>query len=569
MANEQLEQYIETEKKRGVPVAAIQQALLDAGWDETSVTQALNTPSMPAQQPMASAPHTTAAAPDGIVDMFDHMDATPAGMTAGAASTTPMQSTPATTMATQPLTATVPTTAKKPFFAGNANAEIQNGLTSRKKIILAAVGVAILIALIGGGIYAYTSIYGSSARAYGYAMNNIVNLKSASYNLVIAPQFTSPITNPLTGRQVTDANIQMTGILQGLATATPASTTVATAKLNGSGTDSYQAELRMINNVTYAQLGALTGVSESVQSVLTAQWFSMTSQSLAAVDTSGLGVDGRAIKQFSQSEITQMKSAVQSSNVLQPGGREGTENIQGIDTVKYSMTVASSGVDAFLSAIKPLLSSRGMTDSQVTQLAATLKQGGDIQGFVWIGKKDYQLYQVQFIVNTPQSKTTKLIAVSLTLWDHNSDLKVELPTPVKPLDTVLLELQRNGSALTDETTEPAQISTQLTEEEIAAEEAIIEEEATTNTSTSVNATTNTNVAASSNINATDDGAVTVPGNDPQTSPTADPDADGLTNVQEEQYGTDPNDSDSDDDGFSDGDEVRNGYDPSGDGKLAE
>jgi len=46
------------------------------------------------------------------------------------------------------------------------------------------------------------------------------------------------------------------------------------------------------------------------------------------------------------------------------------------------------------------------------------------------------------------------------------------------------------------------------------------------------------------------------------------DRDNLKNEDEEKYGTDPNNPDSDGDGFLDGDEVENGYDPMGEGKLA-
>jgi hypothetical protein len=48
-----------------------------------------------------------------------------------------------------------------------------------------------------------------------------------------------------------------------------------------------------------------------------------------------------------------------------------------------------------------------------------------------------------------------------------------------------------------------------------------------------------------------------------TSPSADPDRDGLTNLQEYQHATDPNNSDSDGDGFYDGKEVNAGTSPCG------
>jgi hypothetical protein len=54
--------------------------------------------------------------------------------------------------------------------------------------------------------------------------------------------------------------------------------------------------------------------------------------------------------------------------------------------------------------------------------------------------------------------------------------------------------------------------------------------------------------------------------DPE-SEVLDADADGLTTAEERFYGTDPNNSDTDGDGFSDGEEVRAGYDPLGPGKL--
>lgn len=51
------------------------------------------------------------------------------------------------------------------------------------------------------------------------------------------------------------------------------------------------------------------------------------------------------------------------------------------------------------------------------------------------------------------------------------------------------------------------------------------------------------------------------------SDVADPDEDGLTNAEERHYGTDTTKADTDGDGFKDSEEVRNGYNPLGTGKL--
>jgi hypothetical protein len=47
----------------------------------------------------------------------------------------------------------------------------------------------------------------------------------------------------------------------------------------------------------------------------------------------------------------------------------------------------------------------------------------------------------------------------------------------------------------------------------------------------------------------------------------DPDNDGLTDIQEATYGTNPYNPDTDGDGYTDGDEVKNGFNPNGEGEL--
>jgi hypothetical protein len=77
--------------------------------------------------------------------------------------------------------------------------------------------------------------------------------------------------------------------------------------------------------------------------------------------------------------------------------------------------------------------------------------------------------------------------------------------------------------------------------------------------------TNTPQPLNSNIPAPTPGAI-APQDDPNS--TVDTDHDGLTDFQEVHiYHTDLMNPDTDGDGFSDGDEVKNGYNPLGPGKL--
>jgi cytoskeletal protein RodZ len=57
--------------------------------------------------------------------------------------------------------------------------------------------------------------------------------------------------------------------------------------------------------------------------------------------------------------------------------------------------------------------------------------------------------------------------------------------------------------------------------------------------------------------------------DIHTKPDSDPDQDGLSNAEEAQYASDFWKKDTDGDGFSDGEEVKHGFNPNGPGKLTD
>jgi hypothetical protein len=594
MPNNDLTQYIKTQLDRGVTAPAIEQALKDAGWDQATITESMTaaggaassapaqaTPSLQPeqrvdQQPMQQSIQQAAAPSTQPVDMFDDVEPvtqpiaqSPAQSTApvtqptwepATAATTPTLSTetPANVSPIQPVqsltsTQTTPPTgitmasAKKPHWA---------------KYLIIGVAVMLVIAAIAIGVYAYAQATGSGARKLQLAMNNLVSLKSTSYSIVVAPEFleTSNVTNPLTSRRLSEASIQLTGSVQGLNTATPSSGSIATIKLfGGGGGDTYLGDIRNLGSTTYVQLSDIPGAPAGTNEVLKDQWFSVSAESLAALGNAQRQVDVRLLKPFTQQELNQLKSAIKDSNMVTAGDRAGTENIQGIDTVKYRMTISAQGVEDFASKAKTTLGNHGITEKQLQDFVNTTKQTGDITGFIWIGKKDNQLYQMQFVEEWPQSNgVIKRIAFSITLWDHNREVKIEIPSSVKPLDNLLLQLR-------NETGDAGGIVTTNAIEEVLSDETTTDTNQNANTNTSSSTNANTNVSASSEETATEASNA----NTTTTNPDADDDADGLTNGEEEDYGTNPNDSDSDNDGFTDGNEVENDYDPLGPGKLTD
>ena len=80
-----------------------------------------------------------------------------------------------------------------------------------------------------------------------------------------------------------------------------------------------------------------------------------------------------------------------------------------------------------------------------------------------------------------------------------------------------------------------------------------------NLNNNINTNINDNQNTNENIN---DNTNTTPGDDE-----LDDDADGLTNAEEAELGTDPLDPDSDNDGYKDGQEVFGGYNPLGTGRI--
>lgn len=93
---------------------------------------------------------------------------------------------------------------------------------------------------------------------------------------------------------------------------------------------------------------------------------------------------------------------------------------------------------------------------------------------------------------------------------------------------------------------------------------------TANTNANVNVNANINISGNTNLFPafnTNNTNTAVNTNSTPVVSSQDSDSDGLTDVEETLFSTNPNKADTDGDGYSDGQEVSSGYNPSGPGKI--
>ena len=156
------------------------------------------------------------------------------------------------------------------------------------------------------------------------------------------------------------------------------------------------------------------------------------------------------------------------------------------------MTLSSAGIKQFLTSITPVLTARGATTAQIQGMQAAIEKQGNVTGTVWIGKKDKQLYQAQFSLPVSGTSGIERVVIGITLWDHNKETNIDVPSPVKALDTVLLEAQRNAqnaATLPALTTTPETTTDTTTKTETTATDATdMTSDTTVDDSTALDAT---------------------------------------------------------------------------------
>lgn len=182
---------------------------------------------------------------------------------------------------------------------------------------------------------------------------------------------------------------------------------------------------------------------------------------------------------------------------------------------------------------------------------------------IWVGKNDLIPYKAAAtFTNNELPSVSYEISISVVLSNINQTVSVETPQATKSLDQIWQELT-NSALDTSFINSNSNINTNSSISENLAKDS--DNDGLTDMEEIIYGTDSQN--PDSDGDGYKDGAEVDNGYNPLGPGKLDSDNDGLPDTEEEKYGTDKYNPDTDEDGYKDGAEVLNGYNPLGAGKL--
>jgi len=552
MSNQELNNYIYAQSQRGMNAEEIRKILVQNGWgaEDINAAFAIVRPKEAVVATTATAPAAampTEATKKPVVEQPQHAAVKPMEKVAFRAAATSVAQQPqehaqtpgATVFGSAPLLnrpqqiqpvdmfeqvnplpqSTVLPQTQQPFGAtAKPQVVIKEGLSLKAKIGTFSVIGLVMLAVIAGGAYAYYRFYTSPSRIGKIMMQNMEQLQSFKYSVTVTPEFATPQSLQVAfGSDVTKMQLTGTGVVHipndAAATGDMQASIVLTKKDASEKTLGFDA--RYVQNAFFLLLAKPDQWPLVDLTSAAGKWIK-----LAVSDAKTQSATQTQELNFTVDEKVQLRSALFNPAVIDfDTSASGNEAIHGVETKRYGFIVRNDGLQVFAQTLATiLLNHKICTQAQCEAVKKLFVQNEQIVGNVWIGKSDYQMYQVQ--LNVPQQGTLKHLDVVFTLWDHGSAPTVAVPSPTVNVMDVISE---GLSGLLDGFTMPLNSNTPA----------------------------NTNIPRNTN-----------------TSSIVDSDTDGLTDQEEVNvYQTDPKKPDTDGDGYTDGEEVDHGYNPKGPGTL--
>ena len=226
-----------------------------------------------------------------------------------------------------------------------------------------------------------------------------------------------------------------------------------------------------LNNITMPNSFSYPGLNISQ---INGKWFEIDQDSVSAISQAkGIQLALPDISQMNNSGMIQkIQSLVATENIFSNENKLNDETISGQDTYHYSVVVAkdklkdlvtkiiSLGVPATTQAQNTPTNNSGIAVENITQnmaqvFASSLADGaGNLNIELWIGKKDYMLYQYKVdkdvdLTNTLGMALTLGLNVDSTNSNFNKPITVQAPIGSQKIETIILPLLKSNKESVD------------------------------------------------------------------------------------------------------------------------
>ncbi len=235
-------------------------------------------------------------------------------------------------------------------------------------------------------------------------------------------------------------------------------------------------------------------------------------------------------QELSLKQIEKIKRVVSHAEIFKVIKKLPKEKIDGIDTYHYEFILDKEKIMQLFMEINKIIRNKSSVEKEFQQeINEASKEIKALTGEVWIGKKDLLLHKIllkiSFGKNVEEAEGVESgnVIIITQFKNYNKPMQIDIPASAKPIEEILGKLFKGlfgGGMMNFKGLIPQMPGQQLYQ--------------------------------------LPEGSVDF---------SKDSDNDGLADELEKIYGTDLNNPDTDGDGFKDGEEVKNGYNPKGPGKL--
>ncbi len=297
------------------------------------------------------------------------------------------------------------------------------------KTTLSIIVVILFLAIAGGGAYGYYSgMFVSLPGLTSQAIDNIKNVKSATYDTTInvdvsgikdfsnslsqlIPGSILPTTFSLTSKGAYDFIDTNNGKISSLISI-------------DAGMFSTAVDLRMLDNNLYGEI--VKAPSISFASMLTEyenKWFSFPfksgdTQSLSGVvnPVAGIfGIDPSITDSITPAQKEQLYQITRNAHFVKMVQRFSPDTISGQSSYHFLFDLDREGIVAYFQSLKDYINTVGKNDSKLssfdpTSFSDALNKIEDFKGEIWIGRKDTLPYKllISFAVKPDESKDEKV-----------------------------------------------------------------------------------------------------------------------------------------------------------------